>query len=174
MSVHLTQKTEIIGLPWRLCEFYFNITYRYKQRVCFSCPENSLNHKQQSGPLHTGWPSWMSWQCLGVFVCVCMCVCEWERESQGHTHTGRQRSVFFNEAVNVKTKLHSTDGTWIRNECRALVQWFWEEKTPALAGNPVQPHSDHHTSIGLGPNPGLCHKRSAAAVVFTIMTIIHE
>ena len=56
-SVHLTQKTEMIRLLWRLYELYFNAIYRYKLRACFSCPESCLNHQQQSGPLHIGWPS---------------------------------------------------------------------------------------------------------------------
>ena len=60
--------------------------------------------------------------CLCVCVCVCVCVRERERDIYIYTHTGRQRSVFFNEAVNVKTKLTSTDGKRIRHECTALVE----------------------------------------------------
>jgi nitrate reductase cytochrome c-type subunit len=58
------------------------------------------------------------------------------------------------------------------------VQHWWNDsakrKRQYSEETPSQPHSVHHTSIGLGPNPGRCHKRSEAAVVFTIRTIIQE
>ena len=66
-SVHLTQKTEIIRFLWRLYELYFNVIYRYKQRACFSCPENCLNHQQQSYRM-------AKLNVVTAFGCVCVCV----------------------------------------------------------------------------------------------------